>query len=123
LGEQLLTDLKKVLENFSRLDNVRGAALVDDHGLMIEEFFRQDEDSSTLAVMVMRAAQAAHALVGELGKAPLTQQYIEFADLQVTAEQLLNNYMLVILADSGANLGRVRLEVRKNKSAVEALLV
>jgi predicted regulator of Ras-like GTPase activity (Roadblock/LC7/MglB family) len=117
-----LTDLKKLLENFSRLDNVRGAVLVDDHGLVIEEFFREDDDSSSLALMVMRAAQVGMALVDDLGKAPLAQQYIEFADMQITAEQLASNCVLVIWAESGANLGRVRLEIRKNKAAVEALL-
>lgn len=115
-------DLKKVLENFCRLDNVRGAVLLDDHGLLVEECFRTEEDSSKLAELVSQAVQVGVTLVEQLGKMPLSQQYIEFAEVQVTAEQLANNYVLVILAETGANLGRVRLEIRKNKGAVEAML-
>ena len=117
-----MTDIKKVLENFCRLDNVRGAVLLDDHGFLVEECFEKEEDSQQLAHLVFRAVQVGTELVEKLGKMPLSQQYIEFADVQVTAEQLANAYVLVILAETGANLGRVRLEIRKNKSAVEAIL-
>ena len=114
--------LKKILENFCRLDNVRGAVILDQDGFVVEEFFAAEADSSPLAMLVLRSVQVGTQLVEDLGKAPLTQQYIEFADLQITAEQLANSCVLVILAETGANLGRVRLEIRKNKGAVETLL-
>ena len=49
--------LKKILENFCRLDNVRGAVILDDSGLVVEEFFAADSDSAPLAMLVLRSVQ------------------------------------------------------------------
>jgi len=104
------------------VDLVRGALIVDDQGLLIEEYFNEDSDSGAIGLLVLRAVQIGTQLVEDLGKSPLNQQYIEFADCQITAEQLANNCVLVVLANANANLGRLRLEIRKSKSAVEAML-
>ena len=117
-----MTDLKKILENFCRVDLVRGALILDDQGLLIEEFFNDDADAGGIAMLVLRAVQLGAQLVEELGKNPLNQQYIEFADCQITAEQLANDCTLVVVAKANANLGRLRLEIRKSKTAVEAML-
>lgn len=117
-----MTDLKRILENFCRVDLVRGALILDDQGLLIEEFFNEDTDSGAIGMLVLRAVQLGAQLVEDLGKSPLHQQYIEFVDCQITAEQLANNCMLVVVAKANANLGRLRLEIRKSKSAVEAML-
>lgn len=117
-----MSDLKKVLENFCRVDQVRGALIVDDQGLLIEEFFNDEPDSAAIGLLVLRAVLVGGQLIDELGKSPLNQQYIEFGDCQITAEQLDNNCVLVVLANANANLGRLRLEIRKSKSAVEAML-
>ncbi|MBI3925905.1 MAG: roadblock/LC7 domain-containing protein [Armatimonadetes bacterium] len=110
------------MENFCRLDHVQGAMILDDSGLVVEEHFTGGQDSAHLAHVVLRSIQVGGQLAEDLGKAPLNQQYIEYADLQITAEMLAHDFVLVILAESGANLGRVRLEIRKNKSAVEKML-
>lgn len=115
-------DLNRILENFCRLDLVRGALLLGDDGFVIEQHFNDDADTGAIAMLVLRAVQLGGGLVDELGKSPLNQQYIEFADSQITAEQLANNCVLVVVAKANANLGRLRLEIRKSKAAVEALL-
>ena len=75
-----------------------------------------------LAEGILRSLQAGVKIAEDLGKAPLTQQYMEFEEKQITAEIVGDNFVLVVLAGSGANLGRVRLEIRKNRGAVERLL-
>ena len=117
-----MTDLKLVLEHFCKVDLVKGALILDDQGLLIEEHFNEDADAPAIAMLVLRAVQLGSQLVDELGKSPLSQQYIEFGDCQITAEQLANHCVLVVVAAGNANLGRLRLEIRKSKSAVEALL-
>jgi predicted regulator of Ras-like GTPase activity (Roadblock/LC7/MglB family) len=117
-----VTDLKRILENFCRVDLVRGALILDDQGLLIEEYFNEEPDSGAVANLVLRAVQLGKQMVEELGKSPLNQQYIEFADCQITAEQLASECVLVVVAKANANLGRLRLEIRKSKAAVEAML-
>ncbi len=117
-----MSDLDKTLENFCRLDHVQGAAILDSNGFIIEQHFVDDRDSSPLAEVVLRSLQAGMQLAEDLGKAPLNQQYMEYQDQQLTAEVLGSGFVLVIWAGSGANLGRVRLEIRKNKGAIERML-
>lgn len=117
-----MADLMDVLQNFCRLDHVQGAAILDANGFVVEQHFVGDQDSAPVGEIILRSLQAGMQLSEELGKAPLTQQYIEFADVQLTAEILTAGFVLVILAGAGANLGRVRLEIRKNKGAVERML-
>lgn len=96
---------------------------MDAQGFIIEQHFAEPEDITPLCELVIRSLQAGMMLSDELGKSPLSQQYIEFADGQMTAEVLHEGFVLVVLAGNGANLGRVRLEIRKNKGAVERMLV
>lgn len=117
-----MADLDQILENFCRLDHVFGAAVFDSNGFVIEKFFVDERETDPLAEVILRSLQAGMQIAEDLGKAPLTQQYMEFAEKQITAEVVGENFVLVVLAGSGANLGRVRLEIRKNRGAVERLL-
>lgn len=117
-----MADLDQILENFCRLDHVDGAAVFDQNGFVIEKFFRDGRETDPLAELILRSLQAGREVVDDLDKGPLTQQYIEFGDKQITAEVVGESFVLVVLAGAGANLGRVRLEIRKNRGAVERLL-
>lgn len=117
-----MSELAALLESFTRLDGVHGALVLQADGAVAEEHFAEPRDSSALAEVVRRSVQAGERLAGALGKAAMTQEYVEFTDSQVTAEMLEGGRTLVIVADTGANLGRIRLEIRKNKKSVEACL-
>ena len=117
-----MAELDQILENFCRLDHVFGAAVFDANGFVIDKFFVDERETEPLAEVILRSLQLGMAISEDLGKAPLNQQYIEFAEKQITAEVVGDNFVLVVLAGSGANLGRVRLEIRKNRGAVERLL-
>lgn len=117
-----MSDLSKVLENFCRLDHVKGAMILDSMGLVVDQHFEGEASSDAVAEVIIRSMQSGMQIAEELGKAPLNQQYIEYAGSQLTAELLNDGFVLVILADTGANLGRVRLEIRKNKGSVERML-
>jgi predicted regulator of Ras-like GTPase activity (Roadblock/LC7/MglB family) len=52
----------------------------------------------------------------------LTQQALEFEDFQVIVESLEGGHALAVAAAPTANLGRIRLELRKNRKAVESSL-
>jgi predicted regulator of Ras-like GTPase activity (Roadblock/LC7/MglB family) len=117
-----VADLDQILENFCRLDHVFGAAVFDANGYVIEKYFVDEKETDPLAEVILRSLHAGMQIAEDLGKAPLTQQYMEFEEKQITAEVVGGDFVLVVLAGSGANLGRVRLEIRKNRGAVERLL-
>ncbi len=118
-----MADLHQILRNFCNLEHVQGAAVFDADGLVIERHPDDENVMEPLNELVIRSLLEGNAIAEALGKAPLKQQYIEFAEKQVAAEVVHGGFVLVVLAGAGANLGRVRLEIRKNKGAVEKLLV
>lgn len=117
-----MPELPEILESFCRLDGVHGALVLDTGGAVVVERFAEGREGAGVAEMVRRSVSAGSRLATALGKAPLTQEYVEFSSSQVTAEMLEAGRSLVIVADTGANLGRIRLEIRKNKKAVESSL-
>lgn len=117
-----MAELDQILENFTRLDHVYGAAVYDASGFVIDKYFVDERDLEPLAEVVLRSLQLGMSISDDLEKSPLTQQYIEYGEKQITAEVLGESFVLVVLAGSGANLGRVRLEIRKNRGAIERLL-
>ncbi len=118
-----MADLNQILRNFCRLEHVEVAAVFDPDGLVIERHPEEGDIMEPLNELLIRSLLEGTAIAETLGKAPLKQQYIEFADRQVAAEVVAGGFVLVVLAGAGANLGRVRLEIRKNRGAVEKLLV
>lgn len=117
-----MPELAEILDSFCRLDGVHGALVLDGAGEVVERRFGDGRDSTGVDEMVRRSMGAGARLAKALGKAALSQEYVEFPGSQVTAEALEQGRSLVVVADTGANLGRIRLEIRKNKKAVESSL-
>jgi predicted regulator of Ras-like GTPase activity (Roadblock/LC7/MglB family) len=117
-----MSELKKILENFCKLEGVKGAIIIDPGGKVVQDFLETAVDTGSLATLVSSSINVGSRIAQELNKAPLNQSYMEYEDLCITAEILEGGAMLVILAEAGANLGRIRLEIRKNRKAVEGLV-
>lgn len=117
-----MPELADILDSFCRLDGVHGALVLEPAGHIREERFSEPRDTAPLAEVVRRSLEAGSRLAEVLQKGSLGQQYVEFANSQITSEMLQGGQTLVVVADTGANLGRIRLEIRKNKKAVEGCL-
>ena len=117
-----MPELAEILDSFCRLDGVRGALVLDSEGEVQAERFSEAPDTAALARMVQGSLASGGRLSAVLGKGRVAQQYVEFSQAQVTADSLEGGRTLVVVADTGANLGRIRLEIRKNKKAVESSL-
>jgi predicted regulator of Ras-like GTPase activity (Roadblock/LC7/MglB family) len=115
-----LPDTAEILEGFSRLEGVHGAFILDHEGHVRAEHLADFPDSSELAATVHRAVVVGSQVVASLGEQNLAQQFLEFADVQVIVEALEAGHVMAVVADPGSNLGRIRLELRKNKKAVES---
>jgi len=114
-----MSELKKILENFCKLEGVRGALVVGSDGAVQESFMERETNVDTVARLVAAGARLGETTAGALALDTLNQSYVQYADVSVTSEVLGSRSSLVILADSGANLGRIRLEIRKNRKIIE----
>jgi predicted regulator of Ras-like GTPase activity (Roadblock/LC7/MglB family) len=114
-----MSELKKILENFTKLEGVRGAMVVGHDGAVQESFVEREMDLDSVARLVSSCVQLGESTAQDMNLDTLNQSYVQYADVSVTSEVLGSRASLVILADSGANLGRIRLEIRKNRKIIE----
>lgn len=118
-----MTDLKRFLENFCKLEGVRGVILLDSDGKMVECHLEKSADVDSIFELVCSSIATGRDIGENLQKSPLSRSYLEYRDMSLTSEVLASGNILTVVADSGANLGRIRLEIRKNRKAIENLLV
>ncbi len=114
-----MSELKKILENFCKLDGVRAALLVGSDGVLHESHEERELDSTRVAALVAACSGLGARTADELGLEVVSQSYIVYDNFNITFEAIADR-TLVIVADPGANLGRIRLEIRKNKKNIEA---
>ena len=116
-----MADLKGILENLCKVEGVEGAFLVGTDGVMIESVFKMPHDTEFIGNLAYRCITSGKKIAEALDKSPLNQSYLEFEDISLTLDLLSNGSILALLAGTGANLGRIRLEIRKNKKSVESI--
>jgi len=114
--------MEKILDNLCRIDGVRGALIFDKSGAARQQVLKAELDISLLGSLVVQSMDDGEELARLLGIAPVSQTLVEYQDLELTMEQLTAGYYLVILASTGANLGRIRLEIRKNRRQLESMV-
>lgn len=114
--------LHNILESLCTVDGVTGALLIDEEGGLSESAITGQWDPGHVAGLAYRSLVTGNRIASYLNRIPIKQSYIEFDDSSLTMDQLKNGSVLVLLASSGANLGRIRLEIRKTKKSIESLI-
>ncbi|MHB2018549.1 MAG: roadblock/LC7 domain-containing protein [Candidatus Xenobia bacterium] len=114
-------ELNKVLENFCRLDGVRGALVLNAQGDLVGTHAEKPIQQEVVSLLASRALQLGLDAAAHLQKDNVTHSYIELGDFSVVSEILDSRASLVIVIEPNANLGRLRLEIKKNRKVVEDL--
>lgn len=117
-----MSELKKILENLCTVEGVQGAFLIDEKGTMVESVAEVPVDVDFIANLSHQCASSGIQIANSLDRKSLIQSYVEFKNSSLTLDVLKNGAILALLASSGSNLGRVRLELRKNRKSVESLM-
>lgn len=117
-----MSELKEILESFCKIEGVNGAFLIDREGNPIEKTVKDGVNIEMLEPLMFQGTKFGIEVASKLQKDKLTQSYLEFEDMSLTSIVLENESILTILSASGMNLGRIRLEIRKNKKRIEGLL-
>ena len=73
------------------------------------------EGLEEVAFLASKGLKSAELMGKELSKGGVTHSVIEYVDNVIAMEFVSENRILVIVASKGANLGRIRYEVRKRK--------
>lgn len=114
--------LKEILGEFLNVEGVSAAVVVGRDGFVIESATSGKMDIDALGAMASTGIGTSEAMGKELGKGELTQMLVELDKGPIIVSPLSKDELIAIVADTTANLGRIRYEVKKNKERLIAAL-
>lgn len=117
-----MADLGEIISGFRTIDGVKGALVMDAQAILFSDGSAEWCDFEALAQVIKLSLGEGRAVAAALGRVPVERQLVEYAGMQIIAEELAGGQYLVLATSPGANLGRVRLAIRKSKSLIEAAL-
>lgn len=114
--------LKQILSEFLKIDGVSAAVVVGRDGFVIESAVSGKVDIEALGAMASTGMGTSEAMGTELGKGQLMQMLVELQNGPIILSPLSADELIAIVADNGANIGRVRYELKKNRDRIIAAL-
>jgi predicted regulator of Ras-like GTPase activity (Roadblock/LC7/MglB family) len=113
-----MSDLRQTLGEFAQLDGVSAALVVGRDGFVIEGVATDDVDLEALAAVTASSMGASEALSTDLNRGSLFGLMLEYENGPVVVSPAGRDAMLVIVANGVAQLGRIRLEVKRRQQAI-----
>ncbi len=122
-GGEGMSGFTAVLQGLRHLDGVLGVVVLDKAGEVVAEDL---ETSVRLEVMLSHLRKfipSLEDLAEELEVGQVERHHVVLDDKQLVIENLADGAVLAVYTVSdGSNLGRIRLEIRKNRKNMEAAL-
>jgi len=108
----------EILKNILKVEGSEAAMAVGRDGLTLASAGRTNIDMEAIGAVSSSTLGAAEVLGGELDSGNLDQVLMTFEKGIVVLETLGRDVILVVFARSNANLGMLRLTIKKNKDAL-----
>jgi predicted regulator of Ras-like GTPase activity (Roadblock/LC7/MglB family) len=112
--------LKVQLDDFLKVPGVNTVVIVDQDGFMIEGVGRSEAEAAGAAIA--SSMQSCMKLGQELAAGALRQGMLEYEEAVLVTAGLGTLALLCVLCDPGANLGMIRLEVKRRTPELSASL-
>lgn len=117
-----VTPLKRALTDLSRVQGVQGVFVVSKEGFTIESVTASGAfDEEALAAMVTAAMGSVEALGKELELGKPEMLTLEFSG-SLTLVSDIGEHVVVLVAEKGAVLGRLRYELKKQLPRIRSAL-
>lgn len=117
-----MTGLKEILGELVKVDNVNVAVCVGRDGFVIDAASSQTADTDAIGAMVSTGMGSAESVGRELGLGVMDQAMMEYQDGIVMMTAIGSEALLAVVANKNANLGNVRLQVRRRVPELEKQL-
>jgi uncharacterized protein len=114
--------LKPLLEEFLKVEGVSAAVVVGRDGFVIESAVSGKVDIEALGAMASTGLGTSEAMGNTLGKGELSQMLVELEKGPIILSPLSGDELIALVADTTANVGRIRYELKKNKERIVAAL-
>jgi len=114
--------LKPLLEEFLKVEGISAAVVVGRDGFVIESAVSGNVDVEALGAMASTGLGTSEAMGNSLGKGELSQMLVECQNGPILLSPLSADELIALVADTTANVGRIRYELKKNKERIVAAL-
>jgi len=117
-----MEELHKILEGLVEVSGIDVAVCVGRDGFVIDAASTGTADTEAIGAMVSTGMGSAESVGRELGLEEMDQAMMEYKSGIVMMTALGSDALLVVVASKDANLGGIRLQVRRSApKLVEAL--
>ncbi len=114
--------MSEVLQKLVEVPGINVAVCVGRDGFVIDAASSGKEDTEAIGAMVSTGMGSAESVGRELGLKEMDQAMMEYKGGIVIMSALGTDALLIIVADKDANLGGIRLHVRRNIPILEGTI-
>jgi len=116
--EDGMADLKDVLTEFTNIPGVNTACLVGRDGFLLDSIAIAGIDTEMIGAIASSGFGASESMGTQLGKGALSMSMIEYNEGPVMLSPVGADAFLVVVAEKDANLGMIRLKIKKHTSQI-----
>ncbi|PIE64910.1 MAG: hypothetical protein CSA26_06140 [Desulfobacterales bacterium] len=117
--DEEMTEIQKVLAEFTTIEGVHTACLVGRDGFLLDSIARSGIDAEMIGAIASSGFGSAESVGTQLGQGELDMIMLEYAAGPVLFAPVGNEAFLVIVADRDTNLGWIRITIKKNSKVIE----
>lgn len=114
--------LQQVLSDFVKIEGVNAAVIVGRDGFIVDQCSDVNINVDALGAMASTSVGMSMAMGNHLDMGICEQVLVELENGPVILSLIGQNEILAVVARQGANIGRIRYEIRKNKDRIAAAL-
>lgn len=120
MEDAIMEGVKKLLSEFTNLPGVNTACLVGRDGFLLDSIAISGTDTEMIGAIASSGFGASESMGHQLEKGGLTMTMIEYNNGPVMLAPIGGEAFLVVVADKEANLGMIRLKIKKHAKEIEA---
>ena len=113
-----MAELKEVLTEFTNIPGVNTACLVGRDGFLLDSIAISGIDTEMIGAIASSGFGASESMGNQLDKGHLIMSMIEYDEGPVMLSPVGGDAFLVIVAEKDANLGMIRLKIKKHTNAI-----
>lgn len=114
-----MTEIQKILAEFTNIDGVHTACLVGRDGFLLDSLARSGIDAEMIGAIASSGFGSAETMGNQLGQGDLSMTMLEYNEGPVLFAPVGDEAFLVIVADKDTNLGWIRIAIKKNSAKIE----
>jgi predicted regulator of Ras-like GTPase activity (Roadblock/LC7/MglB family) len=118
--EDDMAELKDVLTEFTNIPGVNTACLVGRDGFLLDSIAISGIDTEMIGAIASSGFGASESMGNQLGKGQLSMSMIEYDEGPVMLSPVGGDAFLVVVAEKDANLGMIRLKIKKHTADIVA---